>query len=247
MSWDRWSKERWTRRSSNGAARRTIKTPDCTRPSTSTSGPSDFRPEEPPQDRFDRLLHRVAQYGLARPEVVPLWASLLSLPIPDRFPPLPLPPARQREETFRLMLEWLHVRPPAGRSSLSSRICTGWTRPRWNSWGSSSPSFLHDRILTLLTFRPEFKPPWAAVDHQTSLSLNRLTRRQVGDLMRKKAGTPLPEAVIEQVYDRAGGVPLFVEEFTKMVQEAGVPDQAGDRGFRPTLPVTRFPARSKIW
>ncbi len=47
---------------------------------------------------------------------------------------------------------------------------------------------LHDRILTVLTFRPEFQTPWPAVAHQTSLALNRLTRRQVGDLMRKKAG-----------------------------------------------------------
>ena len=61
-----------------------------------------FRPEEPPRDRIARLLSRVAKYGLDRPEVVPLWAALLSLPTPDRFPPLSLPPARQREETFRL-------------------------------------------------------------------------------------------------------------------------------------------------
>ena len=47
-----------------------------------------FGREEPPQARFDRLLHRLEQYDLARPETVPLWASLLSLPTPDRFPPL---------------------------------------------------------------------------------------------------------------------------------------------------------------
>jgi predicted ATPase len=85
----------------------------------------------------------------------------------------------------------------------------------------------HDSILTLLTFRPEFKPPWPAAAHQTSLALNRLTRRQAVEMMRKMAGDMLPETVIEQVYDRAGGVPLFVEEFTKMVQESGAADQAG--------------------
>ena len=51
---------------------------------------------------------------------------------------------------------------------------------------------LHDRILTVLTCRPDFKTPWPAVAHQTSLALNRLTRRQVGDLMRKKSGIDLP-------------------------------------------------------
>src|SRR5204862_3493894 len=73
-----------------------------------------------------------------------------------------------------------------------------------------------DNLLTVLTFRPEFKVPWQAFNHQTRLSLTRLTRRQVGDLMRKKAGADLPDELVEKVYDRAGGVPLFVEEFTKM-------------------------------
>jgi class 3 adenylate cyclase/tetratricopeptide (TPR) repeat protein len=189
-----------------------------------------FRPEEPPQDRFDRLLHRVAQFGLARPEVVPLWASLLSLPTPDRFPALSLSPARHREETFRLMLEWLHVR--AAREPVLFVVeDLHWVDASTLEFlGQFLAEFPHDRILTLLTFRPEFKPPWTALNHQTSLALTRLTRRQVGDLMRKKAGGSLTDAAIEQVYDRAGGVPLFVEEFTKMLHESAVPDQTGTAG-----------------
>ena len=73
-----------------------------------------FTREESPQARFDRLLHCLEQDDLARPETVPLWASLLSVPTTDRFPPLPLSPIRQREETFRALMEWLHARrPPA--------------------------------------------------------------------------------------------------------------------------------------
>ncbi|HET8675995.1 MAG TPA: hypothetical protein VFO63_09435 [Blastocatellia bacterium] len=60
----------------------------------------------------------------------------------------------------------------------------------------------HDSILTLFTFRPEFKTPWPAVAHQTSLALNRLTRGQVGDLMRKKTKRILPETLVEQMCDR---------------------------------------------
>jgi class 3 adenylate cyclase/tetratricopeptide (TPR) repeat protein len=189
-----------------------------------------FRPEEPPQDRFERLLRRVEQYDLARPEVVPLWAALLSLPTPDRFPPLLLPPARQREETFRLMLEWLHVR--AARAPVLFVIeDLHWVDASTLEFlGQFLAESQHDRILTLLTFRPEFKPSWPAVSHQTTLSLSRLTKRQVADLMRKKAEGTLPEAVIEQVYDRAGGVPLFVEEFTKMVNESAALDQTGTGG-----------------
>jgi serine/threonine protein kinase/tetratricopeptide (TPR) repeat protein len=189
-----------------------------------------FGREEPPQGRFDRLLHRLEQYDLARPETVPLWASLLSLPTPDRFPPLSMSPTRQREETFRTMLEWLHVRA-ARKPVLFVIEDLHWVDASTLEFlGQFLAEGLHDSILTLLTFRPEFKTPWPAVAHQTSLALNRLTRRQVGDLMRKKAGDALPEALIEKVYDRVGGVPLFVEEFTKIVQESCVADQAGAGG-----------------
>ncbi len=91
---------------------------------------------------------------------------------------------------------------------------------------------LHDRVLTLLTFRPEFQTPWPAVAHQTSLALNRLTRRQVGDVMRKRTQGTLPEALFDEIYDRTGGVPLFVEEFTKMVQESGALEDAGEDSER---------------
>jgi class 3 adenylate cyclase/tetratricopeptide (TPR) repeat protein len=200
-----------------------------------------FRPEDPPEGRFDRLLSRVAKYGLDRPEVVPLWAALLSLPVPDRYPPLSIPPARQREETFRLMLEWLHVRSERG-PILFVVEDLHWADPSTLEFlGQVVAEFPHDRVLAVFTFRPEFKPPWAAADHQTRLALTRLTRRQVGDLIRNKAGAAVPDAVVEQVYDRAGGVPLFVEEFTKMVQESaalGRPGVSGPAGPGHEIPGT---------
>jgi class 3 adenylate cyclase/predicted ATPase len=202
-----------------------------------------FDREEPPQARFDRLLQRLEQYGLARPQTVPLWAALLSLPTPDRFPALSLTPVRQREETFRAMLEWLHTRA-ARRPVLFIVEDLHWVDASTLEFlGQFLAEGLHDSILTLLTFRPEFKTPWPALAHQTSLALTRLTRRQVGALMRQKAGDALPEAVVEQVYDRAGGVPLFVEEFTKMVQESAVLDQGGEGGTIPrALAAHEIPA-----
>ena len=172
------------------------------------------------QDRFELLLNRLHQYGLDTSEVIPLWASLLSLPIPENIPPLSLSPVRQKEETFRTIQEWLRVRAER-RPVLFVVEDLHWV-------DASTLEFLEkfiaegprDSILTILTFRPEFKTPWPAVAHQTGLALNRLTRSQVGDLMRNKTRSDLSDAVIEQVYDRAGGVPLFVEEFTKIVQES---------------------------
>jgi serine/threonine protein kinase/tetratricopeptide (TPR) repeat protein len=191
-----------------------------------------FGREEPPEARFDRLVHRLEQYDLARPEVVPLWASLLSLPVSGHYPALSLSPVRHREETFRAMLEWLHTRA-ARRPVLFIVEDLYWVDPSTLEFlGQFLAEGLHDRVLTVLTFRPEFQTPWPALAHQTSLALNRLTRRQVGEMMRKKTGGALPEALVERVYDRAGGVPLFVEEFTKMVQESGVLGPAGEGGAR---------------
>jgi serine/threonine protein kinase/tetratricopeptide (TPR) repeat protein len=179
-----------------------------------------FCPGDPPQGRFDRLLSRVGKYGLDRPEIVPLWAALLNLPTPDRFPSLALPPARQREETFRLLLEWLHIRAARGSILFIVEDLHWADASTLEFLGQVVTEFAQDRVLALFTFRTEFKTPWTPVDHQTRLALTRLTARQVGDLMRKKAGNGVSDAMVKQVYDRAGGVPLFVEEFTRMVQES---------------------------
>jgi serine/threonine protein kinase/predicted ATPase len=190
----------------------------------------DFGSEQPPQDRFDRLLRRLEAYGLARPEVVPLWASLLSLPTTDRFPALSLSPARHREETFRALLEWLSTRASRRPVLLVVEDLHWADASTLEFLGQLLAEGLHDRVLVLLTFRPEFQIPWPAVAHHTSLALNRLTRGQAVDLIKKMTGGALPEAVVDQIFDRAGGVPLFVEEFTKMVQESGVGRPVGEGG-----------------
>src|SRR5262249_4797486 len=192
----------------------------------------DFRRDMTPAERFDRLVKHLKKYDLATPETVPLFASLLSLPEDTRYPSLMLPPVREREEMFRALKQWLSA------SSRQQSILFVIEDLHWLD--ASSLAFLgefleeglHERILTLLTFRPEFRTPWPALPHQTSLALNRLTKRQVNELMQKKTGRQLPELVIEKIYGRSEGIPLFVEEFTKVVQDSGMLDQASESGTR---------------
>jgi len=180
----------------------------------------DFGLEKSAQVQFDRLLSRLEAYELARPETLPLWASLLGLPTPDRFPPLSLSPTRLREETFRVMREWLHTRA-ARRPVLFVVEDLHWVDPSTLEFlGQFLAEGLHDRILTVLTFRPEFKTPWPAVAHQTSLALSRLTRRQVAELLGKSAAASFPQQLIDQIHERTGGVPLFVEELARLVRES---------------------------
>ena len=202
-----------------------------------------FGDDESATSRFDRLVRHLGEYDLDKPDIVPLFASLLSVPAGDRFPPLGLSPVREREETFRALREWLRAYC-SRRPVLFIVEDLHWVDASSLAFlGQFLAEGLHDRVLTLLTFRPEFQTPWPALAHQTSLALNRLTRRQVGDLMRKRTGGAVPEVLIEQICDRTRGVPLFVEEFTKMVQESGMLDEARAAGTRVTaLPAREIPA-----
>src|SRR4029450_2348798 len=82
-------------------------------------------------------------------------------------------------------------------------------------------------MLTLLTHRPEFHPPWAPRSHYTALTVSRLTRPQVEEMVGwVTGGKLLPAARVEQIVARADGVPLFVEELPKMVLESELAREA---------------------
>jgi predicted ATPase/class 3 adenylate cyclase len=98
------------------------------------------------------------------------------------------------------------------------------------------------RALLVVTYRPEWRPPWHGYAHVTSLGLSRLGRNQVAAIIdRVSAGVALPDEVSGQIVDRTDGVPLFVEELTKTVLESGLFRRRGDRyevaGPLPTLAV----------
>ena len=98
------------------------------------------------------------------------------------------------------------------------------------------------RLLTVLTCRPTFVPPWASRATLTQLTLTRLTRPQVETMVQQVAGSKaLPAAVLRQMVARTDGVPLFVEELTKTVLEAGLLQEEADHddltGSLPTLAI----------
>jgi Double zinc ribbon/Adenylate and Guanylate cyclase catalytic domain len=86
------------------------------------------------------------------------------------------------------------------------------------------------RLLTLMTSRPEFRPPWAPRSHFTRLTLGRLPRPQVETMVRQlTADKPLPAEVLAEVVAKTDGVPLFVEELVKMLLESGLVREEADR------------------
>src|SRR5262249_39906053 len=99
-------------------------------------------------------------------------------------------------------------------------------------------------VLALVTFRPEFEPPWVGLPNVGTLALGRLDRSNVESILgRGPAGRPLPAKVTEQIVVKTDGNPLFVEELTKAVLEAGILVEDAD-GYRldGPLPPLAIPA-----
>lgn len=175
--------------------------------------------------RLDKLAAHLKELGLDGDEEIALLAGMLSIPLQGRVAESELPPQARKEQLLQLLLDWL--RELSYRQPLLFVIeDLHWMDPSTLEFLELLVSQgLNDRILTLFTFRPEFETPWGSRAHQTNLALNRLTRRQVVELMEARAGRSFPEAVVDQIIERTDGVPLFVEEFTKLLIEN---DQCGD-------------------
>jgi predicted ATPase len=155
-------------------------------------------------------------------EVVPLIAELLAVPLPDgRYPPLHLTPLQQRQQTYDALVAWML------EEAELQPVLMVWEDLHW-----ADPSTLEllglfiDQaptapMLHLLTFRPEFVPPWPSRSHMTPLTLHRLERSQVEALIARLAnGKTLPVEVVEHIVSKTDGVPLFIEELTKMLLES---------------------------
>jgi predicted ATPase len=102
----------------------------------------------------------------------------------------------------------------------------------------------HLRVLLLITTRPEFIPPWPGHAYITNIALTRFSRREGAALVELvTGGKTLPEQVMNQILARTDGVPLFVEELTKMVLESGLLEERGGQYVleRP-LPQWAIPA-----
>jgi class 3 adenylate cyclase/predicted ATPase len=182
-----------------------------------------FEREESPQQKLRKLEGFLVQYGLPLAEAVPLFASLLSLPLTADYAPLNLSPEQQKQRILHAFLTIL-LRIAARQPVLFVMEDLHWVDPTT----LELLSLLVDqgptaRILTLLTFRPDFSPPWTGRSHLTQMTLPRLARRQAAEMTGRVAhGKALPPEVVEQVVAKTDGVPLFVEELTKMVLESGL-------------------------
>jgi TOMM system kinase/cyclase fusion protein len=181
-----------------------------------------------PETRLDRIEAALIEFGFRPGDVVPLVAGLLSVPLSDRYPAMELAPNRRRELTLDVivsLLVELSERAPVVMSIEDLHWADPTTLDLLDALVAAIPS---SRVLALFTARPEFAPPWSssATDH---IQLTRLARPQVEQIVAQlTGGKTLPARVLEQMIARADGVPLFVEELTRMVIESGALTARGE-------------------
>ncbi|MDH3598070.1 MAG: tetratricopeptide repeat protein, partial [Candidatus Tectomicrobia bacterium] len=198
-----------------------------------------WQPEDPVDTQLTKLEQALGPSSLALEEAAPLLASLLSLPLPERrYPPLTLSPGQQRQQTQDVLVAWLL------EETERQPVLTVWEDLHW-----ADPSTLEvlglfvdqaptARMLHVLTFRPEFVPPWPTRSHLTPIPLTRLERPQVEALvMRLAGGKTLPVEVAEHIVVKTDGVPLYVEELTKMLLESALLREEGEQ-YRLTGPLS---------
>jgi predicted ATPase len=170
-------------------------------------------------------------------------ANLLSLPPSQRFPLPSLSPLRIRERTLKALVRQLEA------SARQHPVLMVFEDAQWIDPSSQELLDLtveHVRslpVLLIITFRPEFQPPWTGQPRVTSLALNRLDRRDRAVLAAQLAGgKELPYEAVEQIADRTDGIPLFVEELTKSVLESGLlREEAGRYVLDRALPPPAIP------
>src|SRR6516165_1410107 len=163
-------------------------------------------------------------------EAAGLLSAVLAIPTDHRYPPLALTPQRQKQRTLEVLVDQL-AGLAGQRPVLAIYEDAHWMDPSTSELlGLVIQRVQRLPTLVLITFRPEFIPPWTSHAHITRLSLSRLTRRQASVIaLRVTSGKVLPGEVLEQIVSRTDGVPLFGEEWTKAVLQSGLLQDAGSR------------------
>jgi predicted ATPase/class 3 adenylate cyclase len=197
------------------------------------------QPGDGAESRLEKLEAVLGSTGQPRAEVVPLFASLLSLALPEgRYPPLALSPQQQKQQIQDALIAWtleeaerqpmlevwedLHWADPSTLELLGLLIEQAPTVP----------------LLIVLTFRPDFLPSWPSRSHMTPITLNRLERHHSEALVARLAGAkPLPAQVVEHVVVKTDGVPLYVEELTKTILASDILREKAGR-FELTGPLS---------
>jgi class 3 adenylate cyclase/predicted ATPase len=189
-----------------------------------------FERDDPPDVRLEKLERLLACGTKPVDEAVPPIAAMLGLPGGDRHGPPELTPQRQKQRTLEVLVDQIEGLS-AGKPVLLVYEDVHWIDPTTQEFMDLAIERIPRlAVLAIITFRPEFVPPWSDRPQISALALTRLGRRDGAALVDRVVGAKaLPAEVCAQIVRRTDGVPLFVEELTKTVLESDLLRDAGDR------------------
>jgi class 3 adenylate cyclase len=175
--------------------------------------------EDSPHARLDKLDAVLARTSTSQTDAA-LFADLLSLPNDGRYPVLDLAPPQRRQKTLDALMLQVQALARSG-PVLMILEDAHWSDPTSLELLSRAVNRIASmRVLLIVTFRPEFEPPWIGQAHVTVVTLNRLTKDEAGLIIDDIVGKmPIAASVKQDIIERTDGVPLFVEEMTKAVLE----------------------------
>ena len=179
-----------------------------------------FAHDDTAKAKLDKL-NALLAHSFTPPQDAALFAEMLSLPNHGRNPTLELDPQQRRQKTLEALTAQVEA---LSRSNpvLMFFEDVHWTDPTsLEALGRTVDRLKTLRVLLIITYRPEFEPPWIGRPHVTALNINRLGEREIAAIIDSVTGNKLLSPIIRQdIIERTDGIPLFVEEMTKAVVEA---------------------------
>ncbi len=193
-----------------------------------------------PASRLEKLTRLLGP--AAHADDLLLLADLLSIPVEEPGPRAQMTPRQVRDRTMEALLR------QADLLAASKPVLIVFEDAHWIDPSSLDLLTLAIRriaslrILLIVTFRPEFDPPWSE-KNVVSLPLGPLSGEDSAALVRASAGnSPLPSSVVAAIIERADGIPLFVEELTRTtvdrLDRSAAAVDGNAEGEPPTVPTT---------
>jgi class 3 adenylate cyclase/predicted ATPase len=193
-----------------------------------------FARDDTPQAKLDKL-DALLRQSWASAEDAALFVRMLSLPNDGRYPVLEVPPRQRRQTTMDALVRQVEILSRAGPLLVIFEDAH-WADPTsLELMGRLASHVASHRVLMVISFRPEFEPPWSHQAHVAALVLNRLGPDDVDVMINHIVGNnPLPAPVRQDIIERTDGIPLFVEEMTKAVLETA--SEAAARRITASVP-----------
>jgi class 3 adenylate cyclase/predicted ATPase len=188
-----------------------------------------FERDESPADKQSKLEGLLVETGLPLADTVPLFSTLLSIPLGAEYVSAEVPAEQQKQQTMRAMLT-IPFRRAEKQPVMLIVEDLHWIDPSTLEYLTMLVDEIADApILAVFTCRPDFSSPWTDHPNVTTIEVNRLPSGAAAELTHQVAqGKSLPPQVLDEVVAKTDGVPLFIEELTKMLLESGMLEERAD-------------------